>query len=82
MERIVLEVDDAVARKWKTSSQKLRKQAAQLVEQLIFKEKPINDTKSKSETKEEFIAYFDNLRNKMAERGLTQEKLDEILRNE
>lgn len=72
MERIVLEVDDKVAKAWREASSEKRKEINNKVSVQIGKE-------LFSYSKEDFTAYLNELRNKMAERGLTQETLDEIL---
>ena len=68
MERIVLEVDGALARAWRNSSPALRSQYETKIAALL------------RELKE---AEFDNLLNKAGkiaqENGLTEEKLNELL---
>jgi hypothetical protein len=72
MEKIVLEVDDRVAKAWREASSEKRKEINNKISVRIGKELFIY-------SKEDFRQYLDELRNKMAERGLTQETLDEIL---
>lgn len=72
MEKIVLEVDDRVAKAWRQASSEKRKEINNKISVRIGKELFIY-------SKEDFRQYLDELRNKMAERGLTQETLDEIL---
>ena len=75
MERIVLEVDEATARKWHSASRKLKAELSRFIEQQIS---VIMDTKSKADS----IQYFNELRENMAQKGLTQEILDDILKDE
>jgi hypothetical protein len=75
MERIVLEVDDRVAKAWREAPSAKRKDIANKVNVRISKELFEYD-------KEGFIQYLDQLRNDMAERGLTQDMLDDILKDE
>jgi hypothetical protein len=74
MERIVLEVNDRVARKWRTSSFGLRLQLSKLISDKL------NEILDESKP-EDSIRFFDELRTEMKEKGLTQEKLDKILHN-
>lgn len=72
MEKIVLEVDDRLAKAWRQASLEKRKEINNKISVHIGKE-------LFAYSKEEFQQYLNELRNKMAERGLTQESLDEIL---
>ncbi len=74
MERIVIEVDDDTAKKWRLSSQKLRNKVSQQVNITLAKEL--------ADSKEDFLQYLDELRAKMKERGLTEEILEKILKDE
>jgi phosphotransacetylase len=74
MERIVIEVDDDTAKKWRLSSQKRRKKISQQVNITLAKEL--------ADSKEDFLQYLDELRSKMKERGLTEEILEKILKDE
>lgn len=74
MERIVIEVDDEVAKKWRISSQKRKNRVSQQVNIILAKEL--------TDSKEEFLQYLDELRSTMKERGLTEEILEEILKDE
>lgn len=85
MERIVIEVDEVVARRWKVSPKELRDKAALLISRLLSSEKEVKYEGEELETplaRDNFAEYLTALRDKMSERGLTQEKLDEILRDE
>jgi len=74
MERIVIEVDEAVAKKWRLSSQKRRNRISQRINLTMAREL--------TESKEDFIQYLNEIRSKMKERGLTEELLQEILNDE
>ena len=72
MEKIVLEVDDLLAKAWRDASLEKRKEINDKINVQIGKE-------LFAYSKDDFLKYLNELRAKMAERGLTQEKLDEIL---
>lgn len=72
MERIVIEVEPRVAKAWRNISDARRKEIGNKVGVRLSKE--VLET-----SKEEYLAYLDDLRSTMAERGLTQEILDNIL---
>lgn len=72
MERIVLEVDERIAKAWREASSEKRKEINSKISVRIGKE-------LFTYSKEDFLKYLDELRDKMAERGLTQETLGEIL---
>lgn len=75
MERIVLEVDDRTAKAWKlASSQKRKTLSAKL-------DTAISETLSK-DTDINFVSYLNEIRDKMETRGLTQEALNDILKDE
>ena len=74
MERIVIEVDDATAKKWRLASQKRKTRVSQQVNITLAKEL--------ADSKEDFLQYLDELRSTMKERGLTEEILEEILKDE
>lgn len=75
MGRIVLEVNEAVAKKWYVASFQLRTQLNKLIG------KQLNEILDKNEP-EDSIRFFNELQTEMQEKGLTQEKLNEILQNE
>jgi hypothetical protein len=74
MERIVIEVDDDVAKRWGISSQKRKNRVSQQGNIILAKEL--------ADSKEEFLQYLSELRGTMRERGLTEEILEEILNDE
>lgn len=74
MERIVIEVDEATAKKWRMSSQKRRN--------IISRQVNITMAKELADSKEDFVQYLAELRSTMKERGLTEEVLEEMLKDE
>jgi phosphotransacetylase len=74
MERIVIQVDDETAKKWRLASQKKRNEISQ--------EMNLRIAKGLANSKEDFLQYLDELGAKMKERGLTEEILQDILNNE
>jgi len=74
MERIVIEVDEATGKKWELSSRKRKESLSQEIN--------VKLARDLADTKEDFIQYLDELRLTMKERGLTEEKLQEILNDE
>jgi len=75
MERIELEVDDKVAKAWKAAPDNKKRDIANKINIRIGKELFDYD-------KDGFKLYLEQLRDNMAERGLTQEILDDILKDE
>lgn len=72
MDKIVLEVDNLLAKAWREASLEKRTEINNKVSVHIGKE-------LFAYSKEDFLKYLDELRSKMAERGLTEEALEEIL---
>ena len=68
----MIEVSPNVALAWRRLSAERKKEITNKVSVRIGKE-------VLESSKEEYLAYLADLRSKMAERGLTQEMLDEIL---
>jgi len=75
MERIVIEVDDATAKKWQTASSKFRK---------VISEKFAADIDFVTENykNENFFAALDEIGERLAKRGLTEEIVNEILNSD
>jgi ferritin len=72
MDRIILEVDDQVAKSWRYSSEKKRREVSSTINKMLelaFKQKGDDD----------FIQFVKEVQDKAAERGLTEEILNEIL---
>jgi hypothetical protein len=74
MERIVIEVDEATAKKWHLAPAKFRKEISEKISESISK--IMNDTR-----KENFLAYLDEIGEKMKQRGLTEDALNDILKD-
>lgn len=75
MERIVIEVEDATAKKWRLSSQQTKNKVSQQINIRLAKE-------LMADSKTEFKQFLDGIRNTMEERGLTEEILNDILKDE
>ena len=73
MERIVIEVDDATAKKWRSSSKKLRDEISQQINLRVAKKLMVD-------SKEEFKQFLNEVGETMTERGLTEDILQDILR--
>ncbi|HZJ21226.1 MAG TPA: hypothetical protein VFD35_12860 [Pricia sp.] len=72
MERIVIQVADDTAKKWRTASPELRETIEQELDIRIAKKLMAN-------SKEEFQKFLDEIRLKVKDRGLTEEILPDIL---
>ncbi len=75
MERIVIEVDDKLAKAWQKASGTKKKSIGNKINQTIAKELINTSTK-------EYLSFLKDTRTEMKEKGLTQEGLDNILTNE
>jgi len=75
MERIVIEVDDNLAKQWRKSSELKRKSFENKINLVLAKE--LFESNS-----EEYIYFLHKVRIEMAEKGLSQEELDSILNDE
>ena len=65
MEKIVIEVDEATGKKWSLAPEKFKKEISEKISESISK--ILNDTR-----KENFLAYLDEIGEKMKQRGLTE----------
>lgn len=74
MERIVIEVEDATAKKWRMSSQQLRDEISQRINIRLTKE-------LMTDSKEEFKQFLDEVGATMQQRGLTEDILQGILKD-
>jgi predicted metal-dependent phosphotriesterase family hydrolase len=74
MERIVIEVADATAKKWRASSPELRGEIAQKIDIRLAKELMVD-------SKEDFKHFLDEISANMQQRGLTEETLNDILKD-
>ena len=75
MEKIVIDVDSATANKWFTASAKLRNEIGKFMNDQIS---AIIDKKEDADV----LQFLNELRFEMKQKGLTQEILDDILKNE
>lgn len=74
MERIVIEVDDATGKKWELTPAKFKKYISEKISESISK--ILDDNR-----KENFLAYLDEIGEKIKQRGLTEEALNDILKD-
>ncbi len=74
MERIILEVDSETAKKWRITSQLKKARLAQEINLKLARDL--------SDMREEFLQFLDEVGKTMEERGLTEEILQKILRDE
>ena len=72
MERIVLEVDDQVAKNWRYSSEKKRRQVNDTINKML-------EIAFKRQEDGDFIQFIKEVQDKAAERGLTEDVLNDIL---
>jgi hypothetical protein len=72
MERIVLEVDDQVAKNWRFSSEKKRQEVNETINVML-------QSAFKRNKDSDFIQFIKEIQEKVAERGLTEEVLNDIL---
>jgi len=72
MERIVLEVDDQVAKNWRYSSEKKRRQVNDTINKML-------KIAFKRQEDADFIQFVKEVQDKAAERGLTEDVLNDIL---
>ena len=72
MERIVIEVTDEIAKRWRLASQQRRNEIAQRMNIKLAKELMVNP-------KEELKQFLDEVSATMKERGLSEEALQDIL---
>jgi hypothetical protein len=75
MKRIVIEVADVTAQKWRLSSQQLRDKISQQINIKLAKE-------LMADSKEEFKRFLDEVGETMKERGLTEDILQDILKED
>ncbi|MGV8093703.1 MAG: hypothetical protein AB2L24_17730 [Mangrovibacterium sp.] len=82
MERIVIEVDDRLARAWRRASDKKRKDIGNKVNISLAKELMGPSAGRTGKSVKEYLNFLNDLREEMSAKGLTQEELDEILNDE
>lgn len=72
MERIILEIDDAAAKKWRKSSAEIKRRLQKSFEKQI-------EIISQSDKEERFEELLDKAREEAARNGLTEEILQQLL---
>ncbi|MBS1746806.1 MAG: hypothetical protein JST21_11610 [Bacteroidetes bacterium] len=75
MERIVIEVDDATAKKWKDASPEIKWQLEKNIEKQI-------EILSRGVKEDEFFALLDKISDEAVKNGLTEEILEKLLNEE
>jgi hypothetical protein len=75
MQQIVIEVDDATAKKWNESSSKIKGQLEKNIEKQI-------DILSGGVKEDEFFALLDKISDEAVKNGLTEEILEKLLNEE
>jgi len=75
MDRIVIEVDDNLAKAWRIASEKKRKEIGNKINVSLAQEF-LKDPAG------EYLDFLKTFRNDVAQKGLTQDELDEILKDE
>ena len=82
MERIVIEVDDRLARAWRRASDKKRKDIGNKINISLVKEL-IKPVEGKTDVKiNEYLDFLNELRDEISAKGLTSEQLDQILNDD
>jgi hypothetical protein len=72
MERIILEVDDQIARAWRSSPASFREE---MEKDLTFR----ITQKVREAERDKFFQYLDKVQESTAQKGLTQEALEKLL---
>lgn len=75
MERIVIEVNEATARKWRKTSSDVKSRLEKIFEKHI-------DLATQKDKEERFEKLLDKARKEAAENGLTEEILEKLLNEE
>jgi len=75
MQQIVIEVDDATAKKWNESSHKIKGQLEKNIEKQI-------DILSRGVKEDKFFALLDKISDEAVKNGLTEEILEKLLNEE
>ena len=78
MERIVIEVDESLARAWRKASEKKKKDIGNKFNISLAQEL----TRPDDGKIEDYHIFLNELRNDMSAKGLTSEELDNILNDE
>ena len=75
MERIVIEVDNATAKKWQDASPEIKNQLEKNIEKQI-------EILSRGVKEDEFFALLDRISDEAVKNGLTEEILEKLLNEE
>ena len=81
MERIVIEVDEKLAKAWKRASERKRKEIGNRFNISLAKDLMNTDLNKVNKNSTEYHEFLNELRNDMASKGLTQLELEEILKD-
>lgn len=81
MERIVIEVDDKLAKAWKRASERKRKEIGNKLNISLAKDLMSKDLNKIDKNSAEYQKFLNELRNDMESKGLTQLELEEILKD-
>lgn len=81
MERIVIEVDDKLAKARKRASERKRKEIGNRFNISLAKDLMSSDLNKMNKNSTEYHEFLDELRNDMASKGLSQTELEEILKD-
>jgi hypothetical protein len=82
MERIVIEVDDRLAKAWRQASEKKKKDIGNKVNISLAKELMSPSAGRTRKEVKQYLDFLNELREEMLNKGLTQEELDKILNDE
>ncbi|MEO6844131.1 MAG: hypothetical protein ABI184_03100 [Ginsengibacter sp.] len=75
MERIIIEVDDATAKKWQAVSPKIKQRLEKNIEKQM-------EILSRGAKEDEFFALLDKISDEAVKNGLTEEILEKLLNEE
>lgn len=81
MERIVIEVDDKLAKAWKRASDRKRREIGNKLNISLAKDLMSSELKKIDKNSTEYQKFLNELRNDMESKGLTQLELEEILKD-
>ena len=82
MERIVIEVDERLARAWRSASDKKRKDIGNKFNLSLSRELMKQDDGEKDDKTDDYLCFLNELRNDMTNKGLTFNELDIILNDD
>jgi hypothetical protein len=82
MERIVIEVDERLARAWRKASDKKRKDIGNKFNLSLAKELMRQNEGETDPKTDDYLRFLNGLRIDMSAKGLTSEELDKILKGE